>query len=64
MLQRIIDLYRRLWSAPLAVEQLRGEAVTVIAGTSNPVALAGLEQLLFACEEALKVNWWLLMVGD
>lgn len=64
MLARIWDTYTDVAYQPEEIYQLRDECLRVKASTSNPLALRGMDKLIAACNEALKIGSGVLLMSD
>lgn len=64
MLGRIWDTYIDVNYQREEVVQLRDECFKVKSGTTNPLAIQGLDKLLDACEQALKLDLGLHLAAD
>jgi hypothetical protein len=64
MLARMSDVYGYATYLPDEVLALRDECLRVQTGTSNEQALSGIQTLLGACEEAVKLGHGLFLAGD
>ncbi|MDQ3747462.1 MAG: hypothetical protein M3367_00385 [Acidobacteriota bacterium] len=64
MLGRIEDMYEDYFFTPDEVEKLREECVQLKAAKPDSAADLALRKLIYACDEALKENSYLMFSGD
>jgi hypothetical protein len=64
MLAQIWDIYDDAGYLPEELPQLRSECLQVKSETTEPEAVKALRKLIYACDEATKRGFGLLLVGD
>jgi hypothetical protein len=64
MLGRIWDTYINVNYQPEEITKLREECLKVKSSTTNPLALQGLDKLIYACQAALKSGLGLHLAAD
>ncbi len=64
MLRRLEKEYEDAEFSPGEVNVFREECSKVRSGTNDPAALAALDKLIFACDEALKDKAGLIFYSD
>jgi hypothetical protein len=64
MLGRIWYYFRDVFYTPSEVTELLAECLKIQQRTQNKFALSALESLIFACNEAIKVNSGIWLISD
>ena len=64
MLGRIESIYDECLFLPDEVTELRGECLKLKSETTQPEAVKALRKLIYACDEATKRGFSLMMSGD